>query len=190
MNNKNIKNFNKYLYEIFIKYIKVYITFRYLSLVLVHIIVVVLYIYINTEILLAQPLDNADLYSKSTPEEFFIEKGSKSNPTVNNSEHRPRYAFDKLIPKGSSEISGNSNFIDKDNYITKCKEEFKEFYTINRKSIKLSNWELEKLNIQIAKEFSNGRIDEGFDMLPDDIRRLYKQFLLKDLCNRMVNKFP
>gem|GEM_PF-3807594 len=130
-----INNIN-YLSVTMSKYIKAYIGLRCLIVIVRTIIIFILYIYFNADIHLCQPLDKVDLGSEFTTENHVREIKPKSVSTVN--ELRIR-VFNNLT-KGvlSNEVSV-SDFQYKDQYITNAKEEFKEFYTTYRKSIKLSN---------------------------------------------------
>lgn len=75
-------------------------------------------------------------------------------------------------------------YIKKDRYITKYKLFFKEFTTSYRKDIKLSNWELKKLNIKVAKAFNYDKYDykKAKRALPKDLRPLFKEFFEKKFC--------
>jgi hypothetical protein len=72
-----------------------------------------------------------------------------------------------------------SAFQESNKYITWCKTEFKEFYTTYRESIKLSNYKLESLSIKMAIEENKGR--DSWEMLPEDIKLLYREFLRKKI---------
>jgi hypothetical protein len=81
--------------------------------------------------------------------------------------------------------SGNASALDlinkalklkNDEYITKYKDEFKEFYTTYRKSIKLSDYQLESLSIKIAEAYHKGKYISN--LFPDrDHTYLYDKFL-------------
>lgn len=80
------------------------------------------------------------------------------------------------------------SFQEKDKFITKCKKEFKEFYTTYRESIKLSDWELEKLNIKIAIIYykdEGDTIDKAMEILPNHVQPFYKDFIRKQFENSM-----
>jgi hypothetical protein len=79
--------------------------------------------------------------------------------------------------------AGDLAFQERNNDILKYKEEFKEFYTTYRESIKLSDYELESLSIKIAIENDQGRV--GLDVLPEDIKPLYRKFLRKHLIQKI-----
>jgi hypothetical protein len=74
-------------------------------------------------------------------------------------------------------------FQEKNRCINKCKEEFKEFYTTYRDSIKLSDYELEKLSIKIAKASNRECIDveKAMNILPKDIQPIFRRFILRKL---------
>jgi hypothetical protein len=61
-------------------------------------------------------------------------------------------------------------------YGNKYKLFFKEFTTSYRKDIKLSNWELKKLNIKVAKAYNYDKYDykKAKRALPKDLRPLFK----------------
>ena len=63
-------------------------------------------------------------------------------------------------------------------YITKYKGEFKEFYTTYREFIKLSDYQLESLSIKIAEAYHKGK--NIYHLLPDeDHKYLYDKFVDK-----------
>jgi hypothetical protein len=75
---------------------------------------------------------------------------------------------------------------EKEKAINKYKEEFKEFYTTNRDSIKHTNEHLEKLTIKIANKYYNtGSVSAVMEILPIDLQPLYKKFLRKQLFSKV-----
>jgi hypothetical protein len=74
-------------------------------------------------------------------------------------------------------------FQERNNDIIRYKDEFKVFYTTYRESIKLSDYELESLSIKIAIENDQGRV--GLDVLPEDIKPLYRKYLRKALIQKI-----
>jgi hypothetical protein len=71
---------------------------------------------------------------------------------------------------------------EKEKTINKYKKEFKEFYTTNRESIKLTTNDLEKLTIKVAnKYYSTGSVSAVMEILPADIKPLYNKFMRKQL---------
>jgi hypothetical protein len=73
-------------------------------------------------------------------------------------------------------------FQERNNNIIRYKDEFKEFYTAYRESIKLSNYELESLSIQVAIENEKG--NAGIYVLPEDLKPLYRKHLRKCLMQK------
>jgi hypothetical protein len=77
-------------------------------------------------------------------------------------------------------------FQEKEKTINKYKKEFKEFYTINRESIKLTTDDLEKLTIKVANKYYNTRsVSDVMDILPADIQPLYNEFIRKQLLGKV-----
>jgi len=86
-------------------------------------------------------------------------KPSFSSSPINSSSLPPtniRITCLKAEAKAESSEETSLTYQEKDRLITKYKDEFKEFYTTRREFIKLSNYELEKLNIKVALAYSNG----------------------------------
>jgi hypothetical protein len=84
----------------------------------------------------------------------------------------------------SQEVSGvDLAFQERNNNILRYKNEFKKFYTTYRESIKLSDYELESLSIKIALENDIGRV--GLDVLPEDIKPLYRKYLRQILIQKI-----
>ena len=79
-----------------------------------------------------------------------------------------------------------SDLVLQDKWVTKCKDQFKEFYTTYRDSIKLSDYELEKLSLKIAKESKKESIDveKAMDILPNDIKPLFRKFIIRKITNK------
>ncbi len=73
-------------------------------------------------------------------------------------------------------------FQERDSNIIRYKNEFKEFYTAYRESIKLSDYQLESLSIQVAIENEKG--NAGLYVLPENIKPLYRQYLRKILMQK------
>jgi len=79
-------------------------------------------------------------------------------------------------PTTSQKVSTRDlTFQERNNDIIKFKDKFKVFYTTYRKSIKLSDYELECLSIKMAVEEEKGY--DSSDLLPEDIKPLYKKHL-------------
>jgi len=74
-------------------------------------------------------------------------------------------------------------FQERNKKILRYKDEFKEFYTTYRESIKLSDYELESLSIKMAIENEKG--NSGWQILPEDIQPLYKKYLRKFLIQKI-----
>jgi len=84
---------------------------------------------------------------------------NKVEPYDNLNYHKPtnhRIVQLKAEAKAESSHEVPLTVQEKDKLITKHKEEFKEFYTTCKDSIKLSNYEFEKLSIKVAIAYSNG----------------------------------
>lgn len=73
-------------------------------------------------------------------------------------------------------------FQERNNNIIRYKDEFKVFYTAYRESIKLSDYQLENLSIQVAIENEKG--NAGIYVLPDDLKPLYRKHLRKCLMQK------
>jgi hypothetical protein len=75
---------------------------------------------------------------------------------------------------------------EKEKTINKYKKEFKEFYTTNRESIKLTTDDLEKLTIKVANKYYNtGSVSAVTDILPADIQPLYTKFMRNQLLGKV-----
>ena len=94
----------------------------------------------------------------------------------------PSVSFNHLA---TSQIvsAGDLAFQEINNDIIRYKDEFKVFYTTYRESIKLSDYELESLSLKIAIENDQGRV--GLDVLPEDIKPLYRKYLRKYLIQKI-----
>jgi hypothetical protein len=126
----------------------------------------------------SSPLSNPPVTPTNVDEIKLTQRAKFSNKP--NSSLRPKNFF--LDDPTTSKKTKTSAFLERGKYITKCKEEFKEFYTLYRKSINLSDYELEKLSIKVVATYVNdGSIDDAMDILPNNIRLLYKEFLIKQL---------
>ena len=119
----------------------------------------------------------------------FNDKPSSGNSPANSSTLPPtntRIRDLKTEAKAKSSQEAPLDYQEKDKLITKYKDEFKEFYTTYRKSIKLSNYELEKYSIKVAIAYSNGAFPlEVMEILPENIRPIYKEFIRKQRVNKM-----
>ena len=119
----------------------------------------------------------------------FNDKSSSRNSPVNSSTLPPtntRIRDLKTEAKAESSQEAPLDYQEKDKIITKYKDEFKEFYTTYRKFIKLSNYELEKYSIKVAIAYYNGAFPlEVMEILPENIRPIYKEFIRKQRVNKM-----
>lgn len=154
----SLGNNTKYLFSGLLYYIRVYTALRCLIIIIRTLIMIILYLYLNTDIHLCQPLDD-----------------------VNNSEHR-------RINKHWTQRESAENWDDsifKEKFISKCKYEFKEFYATYKKSISSSSVlhsteEFDKLNAKFANAYYEGAsMDKALNELPNEVRSLYKEFLVK-----------
>lgn len=83
----------------------------------------------------------------------------------------------------SQEVSAKDlTFQERNSNIIRYKDEFKKFYTVYKESIKLSDYQLESLSIQVALENEKG--SAGIYVLPDNIKPLYKNYLRKCLMQK------
>jgi len=116
-------------------------------------------------------------------------KSSSKNSPINSYILPTNRRITELKAEAKAESSSQETplpLTEKDKLFTKYKDEFKEFYTTCRESIKLSNYELEKLNLKVAIAYTNGAWPlQVMEMLPEDIKPIYKEFLRKQRVNKM-----
>jgi hypothetical protein len=85
----------------------------------------------------------------------------------------------------SIDSSGDSFF--KKEFLFKCRVEFKEFCKEYKGSIKLSANKMENLNNELANAYYRGAsFDEAINMLPSDIKPLYREFLQKQYEDKTI----
>lgn len=110
------------------------------------------------------------------------DKPSSINSPINSSSHNVQ-ALDYM-----SDSWDDSYF--KKEFLTKCKNEFNEFCSNYRESIKLSTNDLEKLNKKLAMAYYKGAsFDEALDIMPSDIKPFYREFLRKQNADRIIAKY-
>lgn len=113
------------------------------------------------------------------------EEGSSAN--VNNCK-RPMLKRIKALISSEKEYDPSQDlaFQEKEKIINRYKEEFKEFCTTNRESIKLTTDDIEKLTIKVANKYYNtGSVSKVMEILPADIKPLYNKFIRKQLLGKV-----
>ena len=113
------------------------------------------------------------------------EEGSSAN---SNNFKRPMHKRIREIKCSEKEYDFSQDLAlqEKEKIIEKYKKEFKEFYTTNRESIKLTTDDLDKLTIKVAnKYFNTGSVSDVLDILPADIKPLYHEFIRKQLISNV-----
>lgn len=188
-NNLNIKN-NRWINKINKRYISSYINWIDLFYLLL-LAVILLIVSWQLNVIFVEHLCDGGSGSESV-QDFFIHSNINDTSQPKNSSHdynpTSNYYFapNRIITslKRPTISKARLAYLKKDCYITKYKKFFKEFTITYRKSIKLSNYELEKLNIKVAKAFNYDKYDisKAHNALPDDIKPLFKEFLRKKFC--------
>lgn len=104
------------------------------------------------KILMASNINKTEPYRELS----LSEKPSSKNSPINSSILPTNRRITELKAEAESSQETPLYLKEKDILFTKYKDEFKEFYTTCRESIKLSNYELEKLNVKVAIAYTNG----------------------------------
>jgi hypothetical protein len=164
----NINIFSYYLYQNLGRY---YFIFAWISLIIHEFLN---YFYITMDI---SPSSKPIPKLKSNTI-FKMEPSREITPKVFNPKG-PRDGYTYVYSRRElSEIWDDTSF--KNKFISNCKKEFNEFCSIYKGSIKLRANELGKLNDKLADAYYKGvSDDEALNILPNEIKPLYKEFLEK-----------
>lgn len=184
INDGNI--FSNYLYQIF----AIYYFFLYFFIVLINEFTDYFHLTLNVnnfskagfkyKTYKFYTMDSVEEGSSSNNKEKGYNDSANSNRPVHNRIRDLRYSEKKYDP------SQDHIYLEKEKIINKYKEEFKEFYSTNKESIKLTTDDLEKLTIKVAnKLYNTGSVSAVMDILPADIQSLYKKFLRKQLLDKV-----
>jgi antitoxin component HigA of HigAB toxin-antitoxin module len=114
--------------------------------------------------------------------------GEESSSANFNDFKHPKHKRIRELIDSEKEYDSTQNLAlqEQEKTINKYKKEFKEFYTINRDSIKLTRNDLEKLTIKVAnKYYSIGSVSAVMEILPADIKPLYNKFMLNQLLGKV-----
>ena len=129
----------------------------------------------------SSPLSNTPPITPTNINEINPVRETKFGGKTNSSLPSVNFNHSATFQKVSSSV--NLAFQERNNDIIMYKDEFKEFYTTYRESIKYSDYELESLSIKIAIENDQGRV--GLDVLPEDLKPLYRKYLRKSLLKKI-----
>jgi len=113
--------------------------------------------------------------------------GEGSSANFNDFKH-PKHKRIRELMDSEKEYDSTQDLAlqEKEKTINKYKKEFKEFYTTNRESIKLTTNDLEKLTIKVANiYYSTGSVSAVMEILPADIKPLYNKFMRKQLLGKI-----
>ena len=149
-------------------------------------------LYMDSNVHEIKPSRETKFYNKGSYNTRPFKSSPLSNPPItpaNINEMKPAREI-KFRNKPSNSLRPTtfqkpSAFTEKDKDFTGYIDEFKEFYTTYRESIKLSNSELEILSVKMAIENDKG--NDGWDILPEYLKPIYKDFLRKKYVIQRTN---